>query len=49
MLACPSRALPNTDDAAAACAEDHFELIGREPVPSWKEFARFLAGGKFYE
>ncbi len=36
-------------DAAAACGEDNFQLTGYEPVPSWQEFARFLAGGKSYE
>jgi hypothetical protein len=35
--------------AAAACSRDHAAKDGAPAQPSWREFARFLAGGKVYE
>jgi hypothetical protein len=36
-------------EAAAACARDWRNKSGMEPEPTWREFARFLLGGKGYE
>ncbi len=33
-------------EAAAACAADSRSKTGHEPEPTWREFSRFLLGGK---
>jgi hypothetical protein len=36
-------------EAASACAADNAKKDGSNPEPTWKQFAQFLLGGKFYE